>query len=96
MEKDESSAAFDAMRTEGLKSFFGSEQILKRKALRRELFSFVTWPLAETSIEKKWTIWVCDRSAIRGAYFSDLKLWLLTMFVSHGQVNLKTKTSSDR
>ena len=56
MEKDESSAAFEAMLTEGLKSFFGSEQTLKRKDLRREQFSLETWPLAETSIEKKWTI----------------------------------------
>ena len=51
MENDERRAAFEAMPTEGLKRFFGSEQTLKRKDLRREQFSFVTWPLAETSIE---------------------------------------------
>ena len=50
MEKDERRAAFEAMPTEGLERFFGSEQTLKRKDLRREQFSFETWPLADTSI----------------------------------------------
>ena len=28
-----------------------------------------------------------DKSATRGAYFSDMKLWLRAMFESHGQVS---------
>ena len=31
IEKDERSAAFEAIVTEGFRSFFGSEQILKKK-----------------------------------------------------------------
>ena len=53
IEKDASRAALEEMATEGLKSFFGSEQVLKRKLLRREQLSLLTWPLADTSIEKK-------------------------------------------
>ena len=68
---------------------------MNKKDFSRERLSFEIWPRADISMEKKETTRVRERSAIRGAYFSDLKLWLLTMFVSQGQVSSKTNTSSD-
>ena len=53
MEKDERRAAFEEIRMQGLKRLFGSEQVFKRKLFRQEQLSFINWPLADTSIEKK-------------------------------------------
>ena len=69
---DERRAAFEAIRIMDLKTLLGAEQDFKRKHFRRERFPFVTWPLADISMEKKETTRVCERSATKGAYFSDL------------------------
>ena len=83
-------AAFEETRIRGLVSALGFVQLLTSKLFRRERFSFVICPRADTSTEKKETRWRCERSAIRGEYFSDLKLWLRAMLASHGHVNSKT------
>ena len=69
---EDRSAAFEAIVVSDLEMPFGSEQHLWRKDLRRERFSLVICPLAETSIQKNDTSCVRERSATRGAYFSVL------------------------
>ena len=93
---DESNAAFEDTQISDLKIARWAVQDLRRNALRRERLSFEIWPLAETSMGKKDTTCLWERSVMRGAYFSALKLWLRTIFASHGHVNSKTMTSWDR
>ena len=92
---DDKRAALEAIRIRDLEVNAVPLQDLKKKHLSRDWFSFVTWPRAETSTEKKWTMKLLARSATRGAYFSDLKLWLRTMLESHGQVSSNRITSWD-
>ena len=53
MEYDDKSAAFEEMRIRDLEIRAVPLQDLKKKLLSRDWFSFVTWPRAETSTEKK-------------------------------------------
>ena len=92
---DERSAAFDETRINDLAFRPEPSQHLWKKPFKRDWLSFVIWPRAETSMEKKWTIRSRDKSATRGAYFSDLYWWLREIFESHGHVNSKTITSKE-
>ena len=92
MEYDVKRAALEDARMRGLKRQLLSVQHLKRKLFKRERFSLVTCPRADTSIEKKDTTYRWARSAISGEYFSVLKVWLRAMFDSQGHVSSKTIT----
>ena len=69
---DERSEAFEAALTRAFRHTRDGKHVFKRKHFKRERFAFVIWPLAETSMEKKETTRVLERSAIKGAYFSVL------------------------
>ena len=65
-------AALEEIRIRVLEVEHELTQHLRRKHLRRDWLLFVIWPRAEISTEKKETTYRLERSATRGAYFSDL------------------------
>ena len=70
---EESKDAFEAVLIRDLKGTLDGKHVFKRKAFNRERLSLLIWPLAETSMAKKETTRVFERSATKGAYFSVLK-----------------------
>ena len=93
IENEDSNAAFEMFVLRSFVIDLGSAQHLKTNSLIRARFDFVIWPRAETSKEKWNVLYTRDRSAIKGAYFSSLYVWLRSIFESHGHVSSKTSTS---
>ena len=70
-------------------SVLRTSQHFSENALRRDLFCLVMKPRADTSTENWNTVKLRDKSATRGAYLPSLYVWLLSILVSHGDVNSK-------
>ena len=90
---DESNAALEETQIRDFEIARLALHDFRRNALRRERLSFEMWPRADTSTGKNETTCLWERSLMRGAFFSALKLWLRTMFASQGHVNSRTMTS---
>ena len=70
-------------------------EICQRKDFTRALFTFVNWPLTDTSKQNTSTLKPTERSLTSGAYFRTFRSWLVSTLESQGTVSSNNTTFRD-